>query len=370
MPIEAGTTVPSTLIEEQQHHYQFIRRCRASALIKARKAIDEPDSYISIAQDGTDQMGFGYPKGSESTHKEDDLRLKSKIMITMVHGAAVYMYIMPDDIENGPDESIECLQRTLQHEEQRRQGKLPHTLVLQFDYCFREGKNTYMLAYLSWLVQRGVFKRIYLSFHPVGHTHNECDQCASRVHIATARRDIGCRCRFTELLQGCYTPKPHVETLRNVVSFKVAINPDGAFKNRYPETSSVKAARNIKDTHHFLFYRDESGNSVFRDKMDVDQVDWSLPMTLWKQSPDHEVLLPTALTQKPSRPPTAEEIKTIKTTCKAANFRLDQHQRQCVLDAIAIIETPRPGGDPIHWYNMFHAFCAHPIPTGQMEVYF
>src|SRR5690348_6658997 len=116
-------------------------------------------------------------------------------MITMVHGAAVYMYIMPDDVENGPDEPIECLQRTL-HEEERRDGTLPTTMFLQFDNCFRENKNTYMIGYLTWLVER---KRVYLSFHPVGHTHNECDQCASRVALATRNVDIGCRCQFSSI---------------------------------------------------------------------------------------------------------------------------------------------------------------------------
>ena len=89
----------------------------------------------------------------------------------MVHGAAVYMYIMPDDIENGPDESIECLQRTLQHEEQRRQGKLPHTLFLQIDNCFREGKNTYVGV--SLLVGPTRCVQAHLSFFPPSWSHSQ-----------------------------------------------------------------------------------------------------------------------------------------------------------------------------------------------------
>ena len=80
-----------------------------------------------------------------------------------------------------------------------------------------------MLAYLSWLVERGVFKRIYRSYHPVGHTHNECDQVASRIAIATARANIGCRCDLVKVLQGCYTPKPHVETIDNVVALNTQL---------------------------------------------------------------------------------------------------------------------------------------------------
>ena len=198
------------------------------------------------------------------THAEANNRLKCKIMIAMVHGCAVYFYLMPDDVANGPDESIETLQRTLQHEEKRRRGKLPETLFLQFDNCFRESKNSYMLAYLSWLVERGVFKRIYLSYHPVGHTHNECDQVASRIAIATARANIGCRCDLVKVLQGCYTPKPHVETMDNVVAFKYAVNPEADDNHRYPKSSIIKEAKGISGTHFFLIHKDLSGNAIFR----------------------------------------------------------------------------------------------------------
>ena len=66
-------------------------------MLKAIKGLEFPTGFISIAQDATDQMNYGYPKGAESTHKEANLRLKAKVMITMVHGFAVYMYILPDD---------------------------------------------------------------------------------------------------------------------------------------------------------------------------------------------------------------------------------------------------------------------------------
>ena len=115
-----GNHVPAELKKRMAEHYQKIYRCRAGAMNKALLAMNKPGDFISIAQDATDCLGWGYPKGAETTHKEDNNKLKAKVMISMVHGAAVYMYIMPDDVENGPDESIECLQRTLQHEEERR----------------------------------------------------------------------------------------------------------------------------------------------------------------------------------------------------------------------------------------------------------
>ncbi len=67
-------------------------------------------------------------------------------------------------------------------------GKLPPELHIQLDNCFRENKNSYVINWLGTLVERGLFPNgIYVSFLPVGHTHNEMDQVASRISIALRR---------------------------------------------------------------------------------------------------------------------------------------------------------------------------------------
>ncbi len=49
-------------------------------------------------------------------------------------------------------------------------GKLPPILFLQLDNCWRENKNVYMFAYLTWLVETGFLgvNKINLGFLPVG----------------------------------------------------------------------------------------------------------------------------------------------------------------------------------------------------------
>ena len=49
---------------------------------------------------------------------------------------------------------------------------------------------------LSWWVERGAFDSIEISFLPVGHTHNEPDQVASRCSICCRTRDIATRTRM------------------------------------------------------------------------------------------------------------------------------------------------------------------------------
>lgn len=66
----------------------------------------------------------------------------------------------------------------IKHRATRMQHQ-PPTLYLQADNCYAENKNQFMLAFLSMLVLRGVFREIYLYFLPSGHTHEDVDQMFS-----------------------------------------------------------------------------------------------------------------------------------------------------------------------------------------------
>lgn len=57
----------------------------------------------------------------------------------------------------------------------------PPILYLQLDNCWRENKNQYMLGYCHWLIEMHCFEEIYMSFLPVGHTHEDVDQMFSVV---------------------------------------------------------------------------------------------------------------------------------------------------------------------------------------------
>ena len=61
----------------------------------------------------------------------------------------------------------------------------PFKLINTYAY-FRECKNRFIFAYLKSLIDCGVFKHIYLSFLPVGHTHCDADQMYSRFSVYLA----------------------------------------------------------------------------------------------------------------------------------------------------------------------------------------
>ena len=138
--------------------------------------------------------------------------------------------------------TIHALQKTLEQVE-ANDGFLPPTLFLQLDNCFRENKNSYLLAYLAWLVERRVFDAIYLSFLPVGHTHNECDQCASCFGLACRHNDITSLSDLISLFRQSFYPEPVVEYISEVADVKRMMNPD--LSHHFGTTSHIKQCTNV-----------------------------------------------------------------------------------------------------------------------------
>ena len=123
--------------------------------------------------------------------------------------------------------TIEVLQRILKSEESRR-GALPKRLYLQLDNCARENKNTAVAVFLAFLLERGVFNSIYVSYLPVGHTHNECDQLASRLAVAIRWTGASTLADFLDILRAAVSPSPQVEMLNTVANMVGMMNPSGS----------------------------------------------------------------------------------------------------------------------------------------------
>ena len=133
------------------------------------QGILEPGRYLTIAMDGTDQLSNGIPQFRESS-KDDtgQMRIKNHLEVVQIAGAPdiIKCYVVPEDVANDSNVSVEVLQRTLKAEERRR-GDLPPLLNVQLDNCRGANKNTYLFAYLAWLIEREVFSVVFVSFLPV-----------------------------------------------------------------------------------------------------------------------------------------------------------------------------------------------------------
>ena len=281
-----------------QAHYAWANtRERGEWKRKRDQSHANPKKSICISLDGTDQFPNGFPSFLEQTKADcNGSRLKMHMQIGMCHGGSPEptFFLGWEDMYGDPNFTTETLHRMLLHEEELRGGKLPPTLYLQLDNCIRENKNTPVMSYLAWLLERNVFKVIYLSFLPVGHTHFENDQVASRVGVCVRHNDIRSVERLIELLKQCYTPAPRVEWVDDVMDWRGLINPTG---NRdFPkETSRVIRCRGIAtkidqpgcehmggtSPLHWWLRKDINGKVMVQTKFTCDDSQWSVPQYFW-----------------------------------------------------------------------------------------
>ena len=122
------------------------------------------------------------------------------------------------------------------------------------------------MAHLAWLVERGVFKNIYCTFLPVGHTHFGPDRIGSRIAVAVQHQDVHTFSKLAELIEQSHCHKPVVEMIHQCADWKSFFNP----KIRDPmrgQTSSL----------HFRFTKTVRGNVCIQDKQTCDAPDWSSP---------------------------------------------------------------------------------------------
>ena len=206
----------------------------------------------------------------------------------MVHGRQPHIYMAWEDIASDPNLTCEVLYRTLLFEEFLR-GFLPPKLYLQLDNCIRENKNTVFIGYLCWLVERGIFKSIELSFLPVGHTHFDCDQVASCIGFATLHTNITSVDKMVDVLSTCYSPAPQVSFIGRVADVGGLMNPGD--KKDFPVGSSrILSLRGCATKRliagrepymkpssalHWLIRRDTAGAVFIQTKLTCDDEEWS-----------------------------------------------------------------------------------------------
>ncbi|CAM9335997.1 unnamed protein product, partial [Heterosigma akashiwo] len=164
-----------------------LQQCERKKYYKHRgKAIDMPDTYLSIIMDGMDQAKTAIPKASRNITLSSNLT--QRIMGVKVHGRRTYTFLSDDSVKGGENFVCSCLYYVLKDLETR--NELPSTnptLYIQFDNC-SENKNKTVFAFLSHLVQLGLFRKVKSGFLMVGHTHEDLDAYFSYIskHLSKA----------------------------------------------------------------------------------------------------------------------------------------------------------------------------------------
>jgi hypothetical protein len=180
--------------QERREHLHFQSTMRRRYYAHRDLARQEPETYLSTIADGMDQAKVKVPRtgrASKGLTTQFDISLEG----VLTHGPMGRMdfYIVPHTFKGGSNVTIHCLNESLKRTQKayaEHGKKWPTTWFLQLDNTSKENKNQFVLAWLQTLVDTGVFETIYVSFLPVGHTHEDIDQRFSVVSRALRKENI------------------------------------------------------------------------------------------------------------------------------------------------------------------------------------
>ena len=170
--------------------------------------------------DGMDQAKTKIPNKVRHS-KDTDPLFRQAVHVTGIldHGADVPAHVLLEDCRatKDPNNTINALCHALRAHQV--QGPLPEILYLQLDNAVGENKNRFVLLFCALLVGAGVFKKVKLSFLPVGHTHEDIDQIFSRFAEALRHRDCNTWADLEAIIASSWTSS-------NGAGPKVTVNPE------------------------------------------------------------------------------------------------------------------------------------------------
>jgi hypothetical protein len=182
------------------HHICFVRRERTSYYRRRVQSVENPNEYLSLIVDEADQKLYDLPHAATQSKTEAQAWLVPvKLIGVLVHGRGGWAFTHVKNCKSGSNITIDAIHRVLV-EILETEGKLPDKLYVQLDNTTRQCKNRFVVGYLAYLVECGVFKKIVLSFLPKGHTHEDIDQMFSRYAIALRRSTVWSRQDLEQVL--------------------------------------------------------------------------------------------------------------------------------------------------------------------------
>ncbi len=188
------TTVEKELLRaERKMHLARVAVGRSRYMERALLAKTSPDHFLHICIDGMDNKKTNLPHCHASLLTKEvegaGIELQTKLLGALVDGVAFYTFLTFPTYVHASGltwTGFLCVLESL-----RKAGRtIPPYLFLQLDNAGRDNKNQYSIAFLGYLVHVGLFKRIYVNFLPVGHTHGEIDQRFSVIAQRIRSKDI------------------------------------------------------------------------------------------------------------------------------------------------------------------------------------
>lgn len=240
--------VLESLREQHKAHIQMMTEERRGYSSRQESAIQNPAKYCSIIVDGADQKSFGLPHFVFNTKSDKGHKIKVKCIGVLEHKKEknLTLFTITEEFESGANHVIEAIHRVLNRK--KNSGKLPPVLFIQADNCTRQNKNRFFFAYFEFLVAKGVFTEVQISFLPIGHTHTDIDQAFSSV--ATRLRNTNAKTMqdLVHELSQCYQPRALACEILQVA------NVSGLCEN----SKCLTKVKNFSVYRYFRFSRDET----------------------------------------------------------------------------------------------------------------
>jgi hypothetical protein len=231
--------------KEEVTHHAFVTGERDSYYKRAGQGVTDPTRYFSVIIDGSDNSQYWSPYFRERTSgTQSAWKVGLHVMGAIVHGRRAYAYTILDTCPLGSNVTIDVLHRVMKAELDRT-GTLPKTMYLQLDNTTRQCKSKFVVAWLHYLIQCGIFDDIYISFLPKGHTHEDIDQMFSCVAKYLRGHDCPSPLAFATCIRAAYTfngEKPTVEHLTHVANIRDWLEPHVGLTQRHALTGKQQGS--------------------------------------------------------------------------------------------------------------------------------
>ena len=151
---------------------------------------------------------------------------------------------------------------------------MPEVLYVQLDNV-SSNKSQRMIAYISWLVQQKVFRKVKVIFLIVGHTHENNDQMFSRFSVRLRRKEAWTLPEMMKVAEECFTDGVGVEHTTTVYNF-------GAWLDDLHDGIHM-----MKPQHQFKAFLDEEGFTVLQFKEFSTDLTWKpeTPLRILRAEP-------------------------------------------------------------------------------------
>ena len=159
---------------------------------------------------------------------------------------------------------------------------LPPVLNLQLDNASGDNKNRYVFSFCSLLVHKGIFRKVYINFLIVGHTHDNIDALFGRWSWKLKSNDYPTLPLLMKSFMDAEKQPIIPHLIEEVPNFKSFVEGFLCLGNN--------ALEGHTNAQQFKFYRDSNGWPLMQYKLYCTDSEW-LPkedgvIWLWKEMVD------------------------------------------------------------------------------------